>query len=63
MPDRIVKKIIGEIIREANIEIPSTDMEFIREVENIAVSTGHKAVDLCWMTWLIKDKKLIKGIS
>ena len=63
MPDRIVKKIISEIMREANTEIPSTDIEFIYNVENIALTTGYRAVELCWMTWLIKDRKLIKEIS
>jgi hypothetical protein len=63
MPDRIVKRIIGEIMREANMEIPYTDIEFIYKVENIAMTTGYKAVELCWMTWLTKDRKRIREIS
>ena len=63
MPDRIVRRIIGEIMREANMEMPATDLEFIYNMENIAVTTGYKAVELCWMTWLIKDRKLIGEIS
>jgi hypothetical protein len=63
MPDRIVKRIIGQIMLEVNVEMPATDIEFIREVENIAMTTGYKAIELCWMTWLIKDRKLIREIS
>jgi hypothetical protein len=63
MPDRIVKRVIGKIMSEANIEMPSTDMEFVYKVEDIALTTGYKAVELCWMTWLIKDRKLISEIS
>ena len=63
MPDRIVKRVLGEILCEANIDMPSTDMEFIYTVENIAMETGYKAVELCWMTWLLKDRKLIREIT
>jgi hypothetical protein len=63
MPDRIVKKIISQIMHEANVKMPATDIEFIHEVENIAITTGYKAIELCWMTWLIKDRKLIREIS
>ena len=52
MPDRIVKRVFTEIMKEANLEFPSTDIEFILTVEQIARRTGYKATELCWMTWL-----------
>lgn len=52
MPDNIVKKFIGEILAKANMHMPPTDTEFIQLMDEIAKSTGYRAIELCWMTWL-----------
>ena len=56
MPDKIVKKVIYEILDTAGIERPAGDMEFIRMVERLAPSTGYRAIELCWMTWLVQSE-------
>jgi hypothetical protein len=56
MPDKIVKKVIYEILNKANIPLPGSDLEFIVLVEKLAPHTGYKAIELCWMTWLIQSE-------
>jgi len=56
MPDKIVKKVIYEILNTAGIELPDSDLEFIRMVERLAPETGYRAIDLCWMTWLVQSE-------
>jgi len=56
MPDKIVKRVIGEILVKANMRMPSTDIDFIRLVEQIAKNSGYRAIELCWMTWLIQSE-------
>ena len=56
MPDKIVKKVIFEILREAGIKLPDSDIEFIRLVERLAPATGYRAIELCWMTWLVQSE-------
>ena len=56
MPDKIVKRVIGEILSMANSEMPATDIGFVRMVEQIAKETGYRAIELCWMTWLIQSE-------
>jgi len=56
MPDKIVKRVIAEMLAKANVEMPSTDIEFVRFVERIAPQVGYKAIALCWMTWMIQSE-------
>lgn len=56
MPDKIVKRVIGEILSKAEMRMPSNDIEFIRLVEQIAPDCGYRAIELCWMTWLIQSE-------
>ncbi|MGA7676900.1 MAG: hypothetical protein WCA51_00790, partial [Dehalococcoidia bacterium] len=42
MPDKIVKRVIAEILAKANMEMPSTDIDFVRLVENIAPEVGYR---------------------
>ena len=56
MPDKIVKKVIYEILDMAGIEHPAGDLEFIRMVERLAPATGYRAIELCWMTWLVQSE-------
>ncbi|MEA1963557.1 MAG: hypothetical protein U9O41_00250 [Candidatus Aerophobetes bacterium] len=63
MPDKVVKKVIGEILSKASIEMPSNDIEFVRLAEWIARETGYKAIEICWMTWLIQSEAGIRRIK
>ena len=56
MPDKIVKRVIGEILDKAKMEMPADDIEFILLVERISPEVGYKAIELCWMTWLIQSE-------
>jgi hypothetical protein len=56
MPDKIVKRVIAEILAKANMEMPSTDIDFVRLVENMAPEVGYRAIELCWMTWMIQSE-------
>lgn len=56
MPDKIVKKVIYEILDMAGMEHPDRDLEFIRMVERLAPETGYRAIELCWMTWLVQSE-------
>jgi len=63
MPDKIVKRVIAEMIGKADIEMPPTDIDFVRLVEQIATDTGHRAIELCWMTWLIQSEAGLSRIE
>lgn len=56
MPDKVVKRVIGEILKKAGMKMPDTDLGFIKLVEEMAKDTGYKAIELCWMTWLIQSE-------
>ncbi|MEM2083699.1 MAG: hypothetical protein QXV10_04215 [Nitrososphaerota archaeon] len=54
MPDKIVKKVINEILIKAGLKTINDDIEFIKKTEEIAKKCGYKPIELCWMTWLIQ---------
>jgi len=56
MPDKIVKRVIAEMLSKVDMPMPATDIEFVQMVEEIGEVTGHKAIELCWMTWLIQSE-------
>jgi hypothetical protein len=56
MPDKIVKRVINEILVKAGLEPINDDMKFIRRAEELALSCGYKPIELCWMTWLIQPE-------
>jgi len=56
MPDKIVKRVINEILIKAGLEPVNDDMEFIRKAEEIALTCGYRPIELCWMTWLIQPE-------
>ncbi len=56
MPDKIVKRVIAEMLAKANMEMPSTDIEFVKFMERMAPEVGYKAIALCWMTWMIQSE-------
>jgi hypothetical protein len=56
MPDKIVKKVINEILVKAGLKPIINDLEFIKKAEEVALSCGYKPIELCWMTWLIQSE-------
>ncbi|HID04723.1 MAG TPA: hypothetical protein EYH45_03185 [Candidatus Caldiarchaeum subterraneum] len=61
MPDKIVKRVINNILREAGFREEWDDIRFVRKVEWMAAETGYRPIELCWMTWLIqREGKLIR---
>jgi len=61
MPDKIVKRVINGILREAGLEEEWDDMKFIKKVEWISKETGYRPIELCWMTWLVqREGELIR---
>ncbi|MEM3044945.1 MAG: hypothetical protein QXV77_05550 [Candidatus Bathyarchaeia archaeon] len=56
MPDKIVKRVVNEILVKAGLEAVNDDMEFIKKAEEVALTCGFKPIELCWMTWLIQPE-------
>ncbi|MBM3119819.1 MAG: hypothetical protein FJ006_09815 [Chloroflexi bacterium] len=56
MPDKIVKRVIAEILAQANMKMPATDIDFVYLMDKMAQDTGYRAIELCWMTWLIQSE-------
>ncbi|MEM2865229.1 MAG: hypothetical protein QXR65_08215 [Candidatus Bathyarchaeia archaeon] len=56
MPDKIVKRVINEILVKAGLEPVNDDIEFVKKAEKIALTCGYKPIELCWMTWLIQPE-------
>jgi hypothetical protein len=56
MPDKIVKRVIYEILDKAGIERPQSDIDFVLLLEKLAPQTGYRAIELCWMTWLVQSE-------
>lgn len=63
MPDKIVKRVIAEILSKANMEMSSTDIDFVRLMDRMAQDTGYRAIELCWMTWLIQSEAGLSRIE
>jgi hypothetical protein len=61
MPDKIVKRVINEILVKAGLEPVNDDIEFIKKAEEVALACGYRPIELCWMTWLIQPEgKMIR---
>ena len=56
MPDKIVKRVINEILEKVGDKPVNDDIEFVRKVEKMAPKCGYRPIDLCWMTWLIQPE-------
>jgi len=56
MPDKIVKRVVNEILVKAGREPINDDMEFVRKAEEVALTCGYKPIELCWMTWLVQPE-------
>jgi hypothetical protein len=55
-PDKIVKRVVNDILMKAGLEPVENDIEFIKKAEQIAISCGYRPIELCWMTWLIQPE-------
>ena len=47
MPDKIVKRVVNEILIKAGLEPINDDMEFIKKAEEVALNCGYKPIELC----------------
>ena len=54
MPDKIVKRVINEVLEKASLKPVNNDIEFVRKAEEIALICGYSPTELCWMIWLIQ---------
>jgi len=57
MPDKIVRRVIAQVLAEAEVELPTDgDLNLIETIDSIARMTGRRPVELCWMTWMIQSE-------
>jgi hypothetical protein len=56
MPDKIVKRVVNNILVKAGLEPVEDDIEFVKRAEQIALACGYRPIELCWMTWLIQPE-------
>jgi len=56
MPDKIVKRVIAEMLAKADVKMPATDIDFVKLVERMAPAVGYRAIALCWMTWMVQSE-------
>lgn len=56
MPDKIVKRVVNEILAKAGLKPVDDDIEFIKKAEEVALTCGYRPIELCWMTWLIQPE-------
>jgi hypothetical protein len=56
MPDKVVKRVINEILEKAGEKPVNDDIEFVEKAEQVALACGYRPTELCWMTWLIQPE-------
>jgi hypothetical protein len=56
MPDKIVKKVINEILEKAGLEQVNDAIEFVEKAQEVALTCGYRPIELCWMTWLVQPE-------
>jgi hypothetical protein len=56
MPDKIVKRVINEILEKAGYKPVNEDMKFVKKAEEVALTCGYRPIELCWMTWLVQPE-------
>jgi hypothetical protein len=56
MPDKIVKRVVNDILVKAGLEPIEDDIEFVKKAEQVALECGYRPIELCWMTWLIQPE-------
>jgi len=47
MPDKIVKRVINEILVKAGLKPVNDDMKFVKRAEEVALTCGYKPIELC----------------
>jgi predicted regulator of amino acid metabolism with ACT domain len=50
MPDKIVKRVINEILVKAVLESVNDDIKFIKRTEEVASTCGYRLIEVCWMS-------------
>lgn len=57
MPDKIVRRVIRQILDEASLEMPTGgDIELVTTIEQMSKISGYRPIEICWMTWLIQPE-------
>lgn len=57
MPDKIVRRVIAQVVMEADVALPTKgDLELIDTINLIGEVTGHRPIELCWMTWMVQSE-------
>lgn len=57
MPDKIVRRIIDEILEKAKVEMPTKGgIELIETINRIGFVSNYRPIEICWMTWLIQSE-------
>lgn len=57
MPDKIVRRVVRQILDEAEVDMPTNgDMELISTIDRMAMNSGYRSIEICWMTWLIQSE-------
>jgi hypothetical protein len=46
MPDKIVKRVVNEILIKAGLELVNDDIEFIKKAEEVALTCGYRPIEL-----------------
>lgn len=59
MPDKIVKKVINEILSKAGENPVYDNMEFIERVEKLAKNIGYRSIELCFMAWFVNNPERV----
>ncbi|WP_456475345.1 hypothetical protein [Candidatus Pyrohabitans sp.] len=54
MPDKIVKRVINEFLLKAGEAPVEEDLPFIAKVHEIAATTQRRAIELCFLAWLVQ---------
>ena len=57
MPDKIVRRVIAQIVAEAESDLPvNDDLELVGTIDLIGRVTNHRPIELCWMTWMLQSE-------
>jgi len=57
MPDKIVRRVVIQILNEAGVDMPTTgDLELIETIDRIGHICGQRPIELTWMTWMVQSE-------
>lgn len=57
MPNKVVRRAVEEMLHEADVKMPMRgDVELVHTIDRVASVTGHRPIEICWMTWLIQPE-------